>query len=152
MNIAIKEISIDIERNQFNTAISELMKFHNSIIKHIDNVSYEVKVNVLKNFCILLSPFAPHITEELWRSLGSKTSIHNEKWPEVDNKALENDSYELVIQINGKVRDKLSIETNISEESIKEIVLSRNIVKKWIDKKDIKKIILVKGRIINIVL
>ena len=152
MNIAIKEISIDIERNQFNTAISELMKFHNSIIKHIDNVSYEVKVNVLKNFCILLSPFAPHITEELWRSLGSKTSIHNEKWPEVDNKALENDSYELVIQINGKVRDKLTIETNISEESIKEIVLSRNIVKKWIDKKDIKKIILVKGRIINIVL
>ena len=152
MNIAIREISIDIERNQFNTAISELMKFYNSIIKHIDTVSYEVKVNVLKNFCILLSPFAPHITEELWRSLGLKRSVHREKWPEVDKKALQNDSYELVVQINGKVRDKLIIDSHISEESIKEIVLSRNIVKKWIDKKVIKKIILVKGRIINIVL
>ena len=131
---------------------SELMKFYNSIIKDIKYVNKKTRGIVLKNFCILLSPLAPHITEEIWSSMGFKSSVHNELWPKVDENALEIDSYELVIQINGKVRDKLIIPADSSENLIKEMVLKRNIVQKWLNNKSIKKIILVKGRIFNIVI
>ena len=152
MNIAIKEISTDIERNQFNTAISELMKFYNVIFKDINSVNNKVKDIVLKNFSILLAPFAPHIAEELWSLIGFKDSIHNEKWPELDEKAITKDSYQLVIQINGKLRDKLEISIDYDDELIKELVLERPIVKKWVDNNIVRKIILVKGKIINIVI
>ncbi len=151
MNIAIKEISNDIERNQFNTAISELMKFYNSINKNIHFVNNDLKKTILRNFIILLAPFAPHIAEEIWSSLGIKTSVHEQLWPSLDKKAIEKESYELVIQINGKVRDKLTIQSNTSEDEIKDNVLGRKTVTKWVENKTIKKIILVKGRIINIV-
>mgnify|MGYP001245450002 CR=1 FL=1 len=151
MNIAIKEITHDIDRNQFNTAISELMKFYNSIIQEIEHVDNKTKVEVLQIFCILLSPFAPHLSEEIWGFLGNSTSVHKESWPEIDSNLLKNDEYELVVQINGKVRDKLYIPTETSEIRIKEIVIKRDNVKKWIDNKEIKKVIVVKGRIINIV-
>ncbi len=151
LNIAIKEISKDISNNQFNTGISELMKLYNSISQNKENISESYKKEVLKNFCILLSPFAPHITEEIWEELGYKDSVHNQKWPEIDLKALVQDSYELVVQINGKVRDKVFIKTNSSEDEIKEISLNRENVKKWITDKAIKKFIIIKGKIINLV-
>ena len=151
MNIAIKEISQDISNNQFNTAISELMKLYNSISHNKKNVSQNFKNEVLKNFCILLAPFAPHITEEIWEELGYKDSVHNQKWPEIDIKALVQKSYELVIQINGKVRDKVNIKSNSTDEEIKEISLSRINIKKWISDKTVKKFIVIKGKIINLV-
>tara|TARA_Y100000589_G_scaffold127473_1_gene121358 strand:+ start:5548 stop:8100 length:2553 start_codon:yes stop_codon:yes gene_type:complete len=151
LNIAIKEIGKDISNNQFNTGISELMKLYNSISQSNKNISESFRKEVLKNFCILLSPFAPHITEEIWQELGYKDSIHNQKWPEIDLKALVQDSYELVIQINGKVRDKVFINSNSSDEEIKEISLKRENIKKWVADKAIKKFIVIKGKIINLV-
>jgi len=151
MNIAIKEISKDISNNQFNTGISELMKLYNSIYQNNKNISSNFRKEVLKNFCILLAPFAPHITEELWQEMGYNESVHNQKWPEIDQKALVQESYELVIQINGKVRDKVFIKTNSSEDEIKEITINRINVKKWVADKDIKKFIIIKGKIINLV-
>ena len=152
MNLAIKEISNDIDNNQFNTAISELMKFYNAISKDIKYLNTNLTREALINFSKLLAPFAPHISEELWSLLGGKISIHKQKWPDIDQKALTKDSYELVIQINGKVRDKITIPINSSEDEIKNICLKRNNVQKWINNKTIKKIILVKGRIINVVI
>ena len=151
MNIAIKEISKDISNNQFNTGISELMKLYNSIYQNNKNISSNFRKEVLKNFCILLAPFAPHITEEIWQEMGYKESVHNQKWPEIDQKALVKESYELVIQINGKVRDKVFIKTNSSDDEIKEITINRTNVKKWVADKDIKKFIIIKGKIINLV-
>ena len=151
INIAIKEISNDIKNNQFNTAISELMKFYNSISSNLNHVSKDLRREALMKFCILLAPFAPHISEEIWHLIGNSKSVHLEKWPVIDQDALRENSYELVIQINGKVRDKINVEINISDDEIKEKTLVRTNVKKWIDNKTIRKIIIVKGRIINIV-
>ena len=151
INIAIKEISNDIKNNQFNTAISELMKFYNSISSNLNHVNKDLRREALMKFCILLAPFAPHISDEIWHLIGNSKSVHLEKWPVFDEDALKENSYELVIQINGKVRDKINVEINISDDEIKEKTLIRPNVKKWIDKKTIRKIIIVKGRIINIV-
>ena len=151
INIAIKEISNDIKNNQFNTAISELMKFYNSISSNLNHVNKDLRREALMKFCILLAPFAPHISDEIWHLIGNSKSVHLEKWPVLDEDALKENSYELVIQINGKVRDKINVEINISDDEIKEKTLIRPNVKKWIDNKTIRKIIIVKGRIINIV-
>ena len=151
MNLAIKEISNDIENNQFNTAISELMKFCNAISQDFKYISSNLKKIILQNLCILLAPFSPHISEELWYLLGSNESVHLQNWPEYDPKAIILNNYELVIQINGKVRDKINLSTDASEDIIKQKSLESPIVKKWINNKEIRKIIIVKGKIINIV-
>ena len=151
INIAIKEISNDIKNNQFNTAISELMKFYNSISSNLNHVNKDLRREALMKFCILLAPFAPHISDEIWHLIGNSKSVHLEQWPVFDEDALKENSYELVIQINGKVRDKINVEINISDDEIKEKTLISPNVKKWIDNKTIRKIIIVKGRIINIV-
>ena len=152
MNKAILEISKDIENNQFNTAISELMKLYNLINQEINYVNDTLKSELLTNFCILLAPFAPHISEEIWSMLGNTYSVHNEKWPTSDERALIDETYELVIQINGKVRDKVIIATDTSENEIEEFTTKRPNIKKWIENKKIKKFIIVKGKIANIVI
>ena len=151
MNIAIKEISNDILNNQFNTAISELMKFYNSLSNSINDVNNNLKIEALKTFCILLAPFAPHIAEEIWHLIGFKKSVHLENWPTFNAEALKEDSYELVIQVNGKVRDKVNINNDMSEDQIKELTLKRPNILKWTQDKEIRKIIIVKGKIMNIV-
>ncbi len=151
INIAIKEISNDILNNQFNTAISELMKFYNSISNSINDVNNNLRIDALKTFCILLAPFAPHIAEEIWHLIGFKKSVHLENWPSFNAEALKEDSYELVIQVNGKVRDKVNINNDMSEDQIKELTLKRPNILKWTQDKEIRKIIIVKGKIMNIV-
>jgi leucyl-tRNA synthetase len=151
MNIAIKEISNDILNNQFNTAISELMKFYNSLSNSINDVNNNLKIDALKTFCILLAPFAPHIAEEIWRLMGFKKSVHLEHWPSFNVEALKEDSYELVIQVNGKVRDKVNINNDLNDDQIKELTLKRPNILKWTQENEIRKIIIVKGKIMNIV-
>ena len=151
MNIAIKEISNDILNNQFNTAISELMKFYNALSNSINDVNNNLKIEALKTFCILLAPFAPHISEEIWHLIGFNKSVHLEDWPSFNAEALKEDSYELVIQVNGKVRDKVNINNDMNENQIKEFTLNRPNILKWTQDKEIRKIIIVKGKIMNIV-
>ncbi len=151
INIAIKEISNDISNNQFNTAISELMKFYNSLSNSVNDVNKNLKIEALKTFCILLAPFAPHIAEEIWHLIGFKKSVHLENWPHYNAEALKEDSYELVIQVNGKVRDKVKINNDMSEDQIKALTLKRPTILKWTRDKEIRKIIIVKGKIMNIV-
>ncbi len=152
MNIAIKEISNDIKNNQFNTAISELMKFYNSLSSSINSVNNNLKKESLKTFCILLAPFAPHIAEEIWRFIGFTNSVHIEKWPSFSAVALKEDNYELVIQVNGKVRDRIIINNKMDENQIKKLTLERPNIMKWIQDKPIRKIIIVKGKIMNVVI
>ena len=108
---------------------------------------------IYSQFLILLSPFAPHLTEEIWQSvLGKKTSIHLEKWPIFDtSKTIEN-SFKLIVQINGKMRDFFEVPVEISEADVKALTLKRENVKKWVGDKRIEKTIYVPKRIINVVL
>ena len=105
----------------------------------------------LEKFLIILSPVAPHISEELWQGLGHRKSIFLEKWPEADPEFLKEESVTLVIQINGKVREKIEVSVNISEEEAKALAISQKNVIKWTQGKEIKKIIFVPGKLINIV-
>ncbi len=142
----IKKVTEDIENLKFNTAISSLMILLNELDKQktISNIQYSI-------FLILLSPFAPHITEELWKALENKESIHLQKWPKHNPELTKEKEIVLVIQINGKVRDQIKVPADISEEEAKKIALGREKIKKWIEGKKIRKIIFVKGKLVNVV-
>lgn len=141
----IKKVGEDIESFRFNTAISSLMILFNAVEK--ENISE----NVAKTFLKLLAPFAPHFTEELWAALGNKKSVHLEVWPEYSPKLIEALEYELIIQINGKMRDKIKISKNLEKQEIEKLVLEREIVKKYLGGKLPKKTIFVPNRLISIV-
>ena len=143
----IKKVTEDIENFHFNTAISALMILLNEMEK-------EPEVSVF-NFSILLkllSPFAPHMSEELWVNLGGKKSIHLEKWPKFDESKIESDETTIVVQINGKVRGSFKAGKNKSQEEIENIALSLLEIKKYIGDSEIKKIFFVKNKIISIVI
>ena len=142
-----KKIEEDIEKMRFNTAISSFMEFVNFALENKEGIGKEV----IERLLILFAPFAPHLTEELWHQLGKKSSIHNQSWPKYNPKLIEEKKIVLVIQINGKLRDKIEVEKNISKEEAIKIALSREKVKKHLTGKKIKKEIFVPGKLINFV-
>ncbi|MEO8637640.1 MAG: leucine--tRNA ligase [Candidatus Taylorbacteria bacterium] len=142
----IKKVGEDIENFKFNTAISTLMILANEMEKEetISKEDYE-------KFLIILAPFAPHITEEIWESLGHRESIHNTDWPVFDEKAMVSETKIIMIQVDGKVRASLTITGEMSEKKIEEMALGAKNVEKWISGKKIKKVIVVKDKIVSIV-
>ncbi len=142
----IKKVTGDIKLFKFNTAISQLMIFINKLSKE-----KEIPKAIWGEFLILLSPFAPHIAEELWSGLGNKVSIFKEKWPKYDKKLIEQETYQMIIQINGKVRDKIEVSKDITEKQAKETALNSQKIKKWLGKQKPKKVIYVSNRLINLV-
>jgi leucyl-tRNA synthetase len=102
-------------------------------------------------FVKLLSPFAPHLSEELWSILGNDTSVFNESWPTFDTSKLEMSTIDIAVQINGKVRAIISIENNLNKEDVLIKAKEENKIKKYLDKKEIKKEIYIPGKIINFV-
>lgn len=143
-----KKIDENVEKMKFNTAISAFMEFINFAFKNKKDIGRDV----IERMLILLAPFSPHLTEELWHLLGYKSSIHQQIWPKYDKKLVKEETITLVIQINGKVRDKIKVENDISEEKAKELALSQEKVKKWLEGKEIKKVIFVPRKLINIVI
>ncbi|MDO8589940.1 MAG: class I tRNA ligase family protein [bacterium] len=142
----IKKVSLDIESMGFNTAVSTLMIFTNTLDKQ-----EKVSQKEFETLLILLAPFAPHITEELWEILGHKDSIHLQKWPVYDPQKIEKDEITLAIQIDGKVRASLTVSRGQSEDEIKTAVLAMSEVKKWLGGKEPKRVIVVPRKIISIV-
>jgi len=149
----IKKVTEDIENFRFNTAISALMILVNEMAKQ--SIINNQQLTIL---LLLLAPFVPHLTEELWKKhiiqtsdFRFQTSIHNQPWPKYDPKLVKEETIQLVIQINGKVRDKIEVKANISEDKAKKLTLGREKVKRWIEGKEIKKVIFVPGKLINIV-
>lgn len=146
LNKTIKKVTGDIENFRFNTAISQLMILVNAMEEEKD-----ISLSQISALCLLLSPFAPHITEELWEKLGHKESIFKEKWPEADEKYLKDEEIEMVVQINGKIRGKFMVASDIAEEDAKKIALDDANIQKWLSGKEPKKIIFIKGKLLSIV-
>ncbi len=142
----IKKVTEDIESFRFNTAVSALMILVNELEKQ-----KQLLVNDYQVLLKLLSPMSPHIAEELWQKLGNKKSIFLGEWPKYDPKLIKEEIVTLVIQINGKVRDKIETEAGVSAEKAKELAISSKKVKNWIEGKKIKKVIFVPRKLINIV-
>lgn len=146
INKTIKKITYDIENYSFNTAISSFMICVNELTDIKCN-----KKEILSKLLILLSPFTPHICEELWSKINNNT-IFNQSYPIYDEKYLIEDSFEYPIQINGKVKLKLKLPIKINEKEIEDILFKNNFVLKCINGSEIKKLIIVKNKIINIVI
>ncbi len=144
---AIKKVDEDIENLKFNTAISSLMTLVNEMEKQD-----EISMNYYSILLILLSPFAPHITEELWDNLYRDGLCWEKDWPKYNPKLIEKDKIDLIIQINGKVRDKIETDANISEKEAKKLALKQERIINWLENENIKKVIFVKGKLINFVI
>jgi leucyl-tRNA synthetase len=142
---SLKKISEDIESLGFNTAVSQLMILTNAFAD-----AGGVPEEMVEGYLKILAPFAPHLAEELWHRLGKTSSIHLEPWPAFDPVKVVALSFELVIQVNGKVRDRIEVPADISEEDAKAKALASENVKKHLKGKDPKKVIYVKGRLVTI--
>jgi len=148
LNKTIKKVSLDIDQLKFNTAISALMEFLNLISQNKENLS----LKVFQTFLKLLSPFAPHLADELWSQLGFRGYASTQKWPSWNEKLIKEEKILLIVQVNGKVRDKIEVEREISQKEAQEIALASEKVKKWLEGKKIKKVIFVPGKLINFVI
>ncbi len=148
----------DIEELQFNTCIAHFMKLTNEFSKYLNTnkITYDVLNNLLLNYIKIFSPFAPHFSEYYFgiiKELNNepKTSVFFEEYPKANQKYLTRDEVEIAIQINGKIKTKIYVETNSSEETIKNISLSNNEILPHIKGKNITKVIVIKNKLVNIV-
>ena len=148
MHKTIKKVTEDLEEIKFNTAIAALMEWLNHLSRR-----EKVTKEEYKSFLMLLSPFGPHITEELWEQLGEKYSIHQQSWPKFDNKYLEEEQISVVVQINGKVRDVLLIQKDIisNKEAVEKMAIESIKAQKFLTGKSVKKIVYIPGKIISLV-
>ena len=150
---AIKGVTEDGDKMQFNTAIARIMEFVNALTKYLQEDTKNLEF--LKENCLdlirLLAPFAPHFSEEQWSKLGMETSVFNEKWPVFDPNALVKDEVEIAIQINGKIKSRINVASNLDEEGIKKAALENETIKAATEGKNIVKVIVIKGRLVNIV-
>ncbi len=150
----IKKVTGSIERDyHFNTAIAALMELMNETVSFnpLSNGDREVMRFGIRRMVLLISPFAPHIAEELWKEIGEAKSILNETWPVWDEDAAREEEIELVIQVNGKVRDKVMIPAGLDNEAIREKAFAGPRIQEHIKDKPLKKVIIVKSRLVNIV-
>ena len=142
---AIKKVSEDIEAFKFNTAIAGLMELVNAIYQS------GADKEVFSQLVVLISPIAPHFSEELWQSLGHSESITRAEWPRADESLLTEENITVVIQVNGKHRGTIVVSKDLAEEELKQRCLNEPGIKKWIEDKSAKKIIVVPGKLVNIV-
>ena len=151
IHTAIQSISEDLEGDyQFNTAVSELMKLNNALSEAKCKTSpvYQEGIEALVK---LLAPFAPHLTEELWHALGNEDSVHQQNWLEPDPEALTVDEINLVIQIKGKTRGTIAVPANASREELETYARESDIAQRYLDGKEVKKVIVVPGKLVNFV-
>jgi len=150
---SIKGVTEDSEKLQFNTAIARMMEFINALSKYMkeETKNYAFLKEAVMDFLRILAPFAPHFSEEQWNLLGNENSIFLEKWPTFDPSALVKDEVEIAIQVNGKIKTKMNISTDLDEEGIKKASLENEEIVAAIDGKNVVKVIVIKGRLVNIV-
>jgi len=151
----LKRVTVDIgERFHLNTAISAIMELVNHLYlmnEPTDKTSLKVLKEAFEILVITLSPFAPHICEEMWEIIGNEKGIVKVSWPKWDESALKQDEVTIVVQINGKIRNKIQIPSDSTEDQVKQIALDDEKIKKFIDGKEVKRVIIVPQKLVNIV-
>jgi leucyl-tRNA synthetase len=149
----IKKVTVDLEKFRFNTMLASLMEFSNYLFKVKESgvVLDSLWGEAISYFLLLLAPSAPHLAEELWERTGQPYSIHNQTWPGYDEELAKEEEITLVIQVNGKLRDKVLVPASISEVEAKELAMGRERVKAYIDGKKLTTVIYVPKRVVNIV-
>jgi leucyl-tRNA synthetase len=162
IHVTIKRVTEDIEKRiQFNTAIAAIMEFVNHLQKFFEwrmNHTHDPSAKgqalfkeAMETLILLLAPFAPHISEEMWEQMGHPGTTHQAAWPEYNEEFLKTDEIEIVVQVNGKVRQKLSVPAEIDEDSLKTQSLDDPRIQEWTSGKEVKKVIVVPKKLVNIV-
>ncbi len=152
----IKKVGEDIERFHFNTAISAIMELVNALYQfkleeHEESTGRAVFREATEAIILLLSPFGPHVTEELWEALGKGESIVKTPWPEYDREAIVEEDILVVVQVNGKLRDRITVPSLMGDEEVKQVALEREKIRSLIGDKAVQRIILVPKTLVNIV-
>ncbi|MCX5726529.1 MAG: class I tRNA ligase family protein, partial [Candidatus Saganbacteria bacterium] len=143
----IRGVTEDIERFSFNTAIAKLMTLTNLFYENKE----EIRTWHLEQLLLMLSPFAPHLTEELWHKLGNKSFILNESWPSYDPEIAKEEQITIAIQVNGKLRETISVPRDASDEEIRQKAIGSEKIQSWTQNKEIVKVIVVPKKLVNIV-
>ena len=154
LNNTIKRVSEDIQKRfNFNTAISAIMELVNEMYryKELDDINLGLLADATEKLVLMLAPFVPHIGEEMWEGIGGEGLVYDAKWPEVDESMLVKDSVEIVVQINGKVREKAEVPAGLDKAGLEETVLAMDSVKALMEGKNVVKVIAVPGKLVNIV-
>ena len=142
----VKKVTEDIEAMRFNTAISALMILSNELTK-----LSVIPEEALEALLLCLCPFAPHISEEIWERMGHETSIALAEWPSFDEAMCVDDQVELVVQVNGKLRSRISVETGMDQDALRALALEDPRIQKWTEGKTVRKVIVIPNKIVNIV-
>ena len=148
LHSSLKVIREDIEKFQFNTSLAKIMEYTNALVKYEKE---GIPRYYIEQLLLILAPFAPHLTEEFWEAIGNEYSIHNQDYPMYDEKYLVETEKEIAVQVNGKVRATIMISVDDSEDVIKEKALNAENVKRHLEGREIVKVIVIKGKIVNIV-
>ena len=154
LNFTIKKVSEDVGgRFSFNTAISSIMELVNEMYRYKEQgcVNEGLLGKAVKDLILILSPFVPHICEEMWEHIGQTESVTTMSWPEYDEDALVKESVEVVVQINGKVKEKMMVAADAGKSELEKIALENERIKALLDGKTVVKVVAVPGRLINIV-
>jgi len=149
----LKGVTHDFENFEFNTIISSLMELLNEMYKarEAGAVGAPEWTEATEIYLKMLAPVAPHIAEELWSRMGKPYSIHQQKWPQVDEAAAKEDMIEIPVQVNGKVRDRITVPAGAGEEEIKAAALASETILKYLEGREPKKVIVAKGRLVSVV-
>ena len=149
----LKRVTRDFEQFEFNTIISSLMSLLNDLYKARDNGAAGSKewAEAQEIYLKMMAPVTPHVAEELWAEMGKPYSIHTQLWPKVDEAAAKEDEIVIPVQINGKVRDRVTVPADADEETVKAAALAAEGVIKTLDGKEPKKVIVVKGKLVSVV-
>jgi len=152
-NNTVKQVGNDLGLFRFNSAMARIMEFVNAIntYQKSEMRSWVYEEMFVKDLIILLAPLAPHLSEEMWEYIGCTYSVHNQQFPSFDEAKLTRDTVNIAVQVNGRLREVMHFPSDMKEEEIKKAVLSSDRIKSFVNDCDIKKIIYVEGRIINIV-
>ncbi|MCL6518477.1 MAG: leucine--tRNA ligase [Armatimonadetes bacterium] len=154
----IRKVTEDIERFHFNTSVSALMEMVNEMADYVDAigsnpsaVSLAVLSEAMENLVLLLSPFTPHLADELWERLGKSDTTYQQSWPEFDPEIAKVEQVTIVLQVNGKVRDRIEVPVDTDRAELERLALESERIKSFLDNKPVRKVIVVPGKLVNIV-
>src|SRR5215208_4808451 len=150
-NRTVKKVTEDLEAFRFNTAIAALMEHTNYLLAIKGEVGEEEWKDALRTFALVLAPFAPHHAEEMWAAMGESYSVHEQVWPAWDETLIAAEEITLVVQVNGKLRDRIEVPADITEAAAKELALSSERVRPHLEGREINKSVYVPGRLVNLV-
>jgi leucyl-tRNA synthetase len=148
----VQRVTADVEAFKFNTAVAVLMEALNAMVAHRQAHGVTAQLaEAAHTYVLLLAPFAPHIAEELWERLGQPYSVHQQRWPQWDETAIVEDQVTLVVQVDGRVRDRVSVRVDIPEGEARDLVLAREAVRRHVGDRRVERVVYVPGRLVNVV-